>query len=368
MPGVRKGNVAVFGATDPDSGTEKLVVLAESRETDPAAHEKIRADINALAADLIGTPVDDIVLTPPQTVLKTSSGKIRRAASRELYEKGEVGRKPAAMWLQLARMSLRSVVPEIRGALRTAAGVLYAGYMCTLAAVLCVLAFFPVVLLPFSSWRWGVFRAVCRTMAFLQGMPIEVKGLKHLPRDGNCLLVSNHPSYIDSYVIPAALPIRFRFVAKVELTRRFLPRLFVGRLGTEYVERFDKQRGIADARRIGRGAGSGPPLCFYPEGGTSRVPGLRAFQMGAFAVAAESKLRVVPIAIRGTRSVLRSGSWFPRPGRVSVTVGPPVDPPEDTGDGPTDTWAAAVRMRDQARKFVQHHCGEPDLAPERTSS
>jgi 1-acyl-sn-glycerol-3-phosphate acyltransferase len=371
VPGVRKGNVAVFGATDAESGTEKLVVMAETREVDPSAHDKIRADVSALASDLIGTPVDDIVLAPPRTIPKTSSGKIRRAASRELYESGRLERKPAAMWLQLARLSLRGVVPEARRIARTVGGVLYAGYAYALTSVLCVLAFFPVVLLPNSGWRWRVFRAVCRTMAFLQGMRIDVDGLEHLPRDGDCLLVSNHPSYVDSYVIPAALPIQFRFVAKVELTRRFFPRLFIGRLGTEYVERFDKQRGIADARRIGRGARDGPPLCFYPEGGTSRVPGLRAFQMGAFVVAAESGLKVVPIALRGTRSVLRSGSWFPRPGRVCVTVGPAVEAPKaPTAASPdgavTDAWTAAVWMRDQARTFVLRHCGDPDLAPERT--
>jgi 1-acyl-sn-glycerol-3-phosphate acyltransferase len=360
VAGIRKGNVAVFGATDPGSGTEKLVVLAETRETDPAAHETIRGEINGLASDLLGTPVDDIVLTPPQTVPKTSSGKIRRAASRELYEKGMVGRKPKAVWLQLARVRLRGLVAQLRGFFRTAAGALYAGYAYALVAIIVVLGFFPVVLLPKSTWRWTVFRACCRAMAFLQGMPIKVEGRENLPRAGGRLLVSNHPSYVDSYVLPAALPITFRFVAKVELTRRALVRLFVGRLGTEYVERFDKQRGIADARRIGRGARGGAPLLFYPEGGTSRIPGLRGFHMGAFAVAAESKLKVIPVALRGTRSVLRSGSWFPRPGAVTVTIGPPVD----ANGSVADTWAAAVKMRDEARKFILRHCGEPDLGPE----
>ncbi|MGD8412927.1 MAG: AMP-binding protein [Candidatus Latescibacterota bacterium] len=366
VPGVRKGNVAVFGAVDESSGTEMLVVLAESRETDPSAHEKIRTDINARAADLIGTPVDDIVLTPPQTVPKTSSGKIRRAASRELYEKGQVGKKPVAMWVQLARMGLRGLLPEIRAGARTAGGLLYAGYVYALVGVLCALAFFPVVLLPKPSWRWWVLKAVSKTASFMQGMRISVEGLENVPRRGDCVLVANHASYVDSYVVPAALPVQVRFVAKVELTRSFFPRLFVSRLGTEFVERFDKQRGIADARRIGRRARNGPPLFFYPEGGTSRVPGLRAFHMGAFAVAAESGLDVVPVAIRGTRSILRSGSWFPRPGRVSVVVGPAVQPPDD--EGVADSWTAAVGMRDQARKFILAHCGEPDLAPERISS
>jgi 1-acyl-sn-glycerol-3-phosphate acyltransferase len=366
VAGVRKGNVAVFGTSDAESGTEKLVVLAETRETDTEVRERIRDEINGLAGDLIGTPVDHIVLSPPQTVLKTSSGKIRRAASRELYEAGQIGKKPRAMWLQLVRMSLRGFIPELRRTLRTAAGLLYAGYVHVLVTVLVVLAFFPVVLLPKLSWRWSVLRGLGRILAFGQGMKIKVNGLDNLPRNGDCLLVSNHPSYIDSYVLAAALPIHFRFVAKVELTGNWLVRLFTGRLGTEFVERFDKQRGIADARRIGRGAHNGPPLCFFAEGGTSRMPGLRAFQMGAFAVAAESKFRVVPVALHGTRSILRSGSWFPRPGKVTVIVGPVVPPPtreEDT----RDVWSSAIRMRDETRDFILRHCGEPDLAPERTA-
>ena len=96
------------------------------------------------------------------------------------------------------------------------------------------------------------------------------------------------------------------------------------------------------------------------------MPGLRAFQMGAFAVAAESKFRVIPVAIHGTRSILRSGSWFPRPGKVTVSVGPAVHPPAGEGDAP-DVWSSSIRMRDEARVFILRHCGEPDLAPERTS-
>jgi 1-acyl-sn-glycerol-3-phosphate acyltransferase len=367
LEGVRKGNVAVFGANDLGSGTEKLVVLAETRQLDPAARERIRAEINGLAGDLIGTPVDDIVLTAPHNIPKTSSGKIRRAASRELYEKGQIGKSPRAMWLQLARISVSGFMPEVRRVIRSVAGLLYTGYAYVTFALLAGAAFFSVVLLPKSSWRWGALRTACRVFLPLLGMPLKVRGLDNLPRDEDYLMVSNHASYIDSCVLAAALPVHFRFVAKVELTKRWAVRVFVNRLGTEFVERFDKQRGIADARRIGRGARGGRPLLFYPEGGTWRMPGLRGFQMGAFAVAAESGFRVVPIALLGTRSAFRSGSWFPRPGPIHVTIGRAVDPPGRQRDGVTDTWVEAIGMRDQAREIVLQNCGEPDLAVERTS-
>ena len=63
---------------------------------------------------------------------------------------------------------------------------------------------------------------------------------------------------------------------------------------------------------------------------------------------------VVPVAIRGTRSMLREGSWFPRRGRLRVTVCPPIFP---TGDD----WSAAVALRDAARAALRTQVGEPDL-------
>jgi 1-acyl-sn-glycerol-3-phosphate acyltransferase len=76
--------------------------------------------------------------------------------------------------------------------------------------------------------------------------------------------------------------------------------------------------------------------------------------MGAFVAAAQAGVPVVPIAIRGTRSMLRPDSWFPRRGAVQVIVGTPIAP-----SGPD--WASAVQLRDAARAVILRHGGEPDL-------
>ena len=55
-----------------------------------------------------------------------------------------------------------------------------------------------------------------------------------------------------------------------------------------------------------------------------RMPGLRPFHMGAFVAAAENEAPVVPIALQGTRSMLRPGTRFPRPATITVTIGPPI--------------------------------------------
>ena len=77
--------------------------------------------------------------------------------------------------------------------------------------------------------------------------------------------------------------------------------------------------------------------------------------MGAFVIAAQLGIPVVPLAIRGTRSILRAGQWFPRRGMVHVTLDDPLEP------SGTD-WEAAIRLRDMARARILKFCGEPDLA------
>ncbi|MGE5800376.1 MAG: acyl-phosphate glycerol 3-phosphate acyltransferase, partial [Syntrophaceae bacterium] len=113
--------MAVFGSPDPRSGTERLVVLAETRETEAARRDALRAEVNALAIDLIGTPVDEVVLESPGTILKTSSGKIRRAANRDLYERGLTGRRRLGMWWSVAEMALSGVTPGMRRLRRSGA-------------------------------------------------------------------------------------------------------------------------------------------------------------------------------------------------------------------------------------------------------
>jgi len=114
IEGVRKGNVAVFASADPGTGTERLVVLAETRRFDAATTERVTRAVEAHAIDLTGQPPDDVVLARPNTVLKTSSGKVRRAACREAYEAGLLGKEGAPPWLQVLRLTLMTLVPTLR--------------------------------------------------------------------------------------------------------------------------------------------------------------------------------------------------------------------------------------------------------------
>jgi 1-acyl-sn-glycerol-3-phosphate acyltransferase len=354
IAGIRKGCVAVFGSTDPASATEKLVVLAETRETSEEARERLRESINAAAMDLTGTSPDDVVLAPPHAVLKTSSGKVRRAASRELYERGAIGAPSPAPWRQYARLLRAGVLPQLRRTLRALGALLYAVYAWMLFWLLAPPVWIAVALLPRPAWSLGIIRAAARWLQRLSGTPLRTEGIENLPR-GPCVIVANHASYLDGIILTAILPGTFSFVVKREFTAHPVARVFLRHIGAEYVERFDLARGAEDARQLARVAQRGRRLVFFPEGTFTRSTGLLPFHLGAFVAAAEAGVPVVPMTIRGTRSILRDGQWFPRRGAISVTVGPALQP-----EG--SDWPAAVALRDAARAEILRHCGEPDLA------
>jgi len=357
IPGVRRGCVAVFGCADPASGTERLVVLAETRETDTAAREKLRRAVNDCAVDLLGTPADEVVLAPPHTVLKTSSGKIRRAASREFYERGGKAARPAPVWWQFVRLALAGALPQLRRLRRGLNEVLYAAYAWALFWVLAPLVWAAVAVSGRPRHTRPLIHHAARLMLWLTRTPLKVSGLENLPRTP-CVLAVNHASYLDGILLTAALPPDFpcAFVAKREFMGHFVPRLFLRGIGAVFVERFDARQGVEHVEDVAAVLEQGQMPVFFPEGTFDRRPGLLAFRTGAFAIAARAGVPVVPVALRGVRSMLRADAWFPYRGAVSITFCAPIRPA-----GPE--WRHVMLLRDEVRGAILRHCGEPDLAP-----
>jgi 1-acyl-sn-glycerol-3-phosphate acyltransferase len=356
VAGVRRGCVAVFGSPDPDSGTERLVVLAETRESGAAAQDALRTRIVEATVAVLGEPPDEVVLAPPHTVLKTSSGKIRRAACRELHESGRVGAGGHAAWWQVLRLVSGSLLPQARRAATATLHLLYGSYAWAAFMLLAVPTWLLTALAPSPVVAWRVNRLAARIFLRLAGIALTVRGLDQLP-SGPCVLVANHASYLDTIALCAALPAYFSFVAKREFLDHAVTRLYLCGLGVQFVERFEARQSVEDARRLGEVVKAGTSAGFFPEGTFTRVTGLRAFRLGAFAAAAAAGVAVLPVAIRGTRTMLRDGQWLPRRGPVAITIGSPVVRPASA----PDDFAAAVALRDAARAHILAHCGEPDI-------
>ncbi|HYA65247.1 MAG TPA: AMP-binding protein, partial [Burkholderiaceae bacterium] len=228
--GVRKGAVAAFGSPDPRAGTERLIVLAEARSSEATRRAQVRDAISRAIFDAIGEPADEIVLAPPHTVLKTSSGKVRRSACRTLYEQGRIGTAPPSARWQMLRLAAGAIAPQMRNVLATAGHALYGLYA---ALVFLLLALGTWLLTQFTRSQaaaWAIGRSAARLFLRLVAISVSVRGLEHLAPNELCILVCNHSSYLDGVLLISALPRPFAFVAKRELRTQFFAGRYLTRL------------------------------------------------------------------------------------------------------------------------------------------
>ncbi len=356
VAGIRKGCVAAFAAADPRTGSERLVVVAETREQAPERCTELERRVRERTSDLAGVAPDEVVLAPPGAVLKTSSGKIRRAATRDRYLAGRLASGPRAPLWQLLRVGASALGVNLGRGLKALPNYLYAGYAYALCGLIAPVVWVGVVSLPGCEWRWGLVRGGIRWLRRLAFIRLSVSGQDRVPAPGRpFVLVANHQSYLDALALIEAVPRPLAFVAKRELAANRLLRLFLARLGTVFVERFDPHRSAAEAGRLADELRAGRLLAFFPEGTFRDQPGLLPFRMGAFSTAAEAGVLVLPVALRGTRALMPGDSFFPRPGGAEVSIGPPI-PPTAAG------WEGAVALREAARAYIAAHAGEPSAA------
>lgn len=202
----------------------------------------------------------------------------------------------------------------------------------TLAAgfLTCFVVLFGLPFLILRTWIGGkpdsmyrISMNFCRFAIRVVGIRTRIEGIENVPR-GACIFAANHASNLDGVILLPAIPRRVALFAKKELFR--LPVLGLGmRLaGFVPVDRGGRQAtaGIASAvDTLKRGLS----VFIFPEGTRSSDGRLQPFKKGAFAMAVESGVPVVPIAIAGTFWLMPRGAWIARPGEVTVRFGPAMD-------------------------------------------
>jgi 1-acyl-sn-glycerol-3-phosphate acyltransferase len=200
--------------------------------------------------------------------------------------------------------------------------------------------------------RRQIARRAARLFFLAIGSPVRVSGAAadaHYP----CVVVANHASYLDGIILTAALPAGFTYLVKREMASVPVAGFILRRLGTAFVSRDD----LLDRKRIGRSlvdhARTGGALGFFPEGTFDEVPGLKAFQLGAFSAASRAGLPVVPIVIRGSRHKLPAYRFLASPGPISVWICAPID---------SRNHDSSRNLMHATRRVMLEHLGEPDLA------
>lgn len=350
ISGVRKGCVAAFGIPDPTLGTEKLVVVLETRETGEAAKATLSAMVNARILGALGVPVDLLCLVAPGTVLKTSSGKIARSACREAYLNGSLTRRRRRVRRQFLSLGLTWLKSWTLRGLKTTGRACYGVYLASLLVILLLPAWILVSMLPVRH-TGRILKQGARLFLRLAFAFPEIKGLEGVQDKGPLIWVANHASYLDVSFLIAALPAGVHFVGKQELLKVPLLRTFLLRGKHITVDRTNVTKGASETQKIESLLKTGSSVLVFPEGTFRATVGIRPFKLGAFKAAVETGLPVVPITLKGTREFLRSGTCLPQRTRVTLTFGPLFQ-----AEG--DDWRQVVRLRDRCRKEIAAHSEE----------
>jgi 1-acyl-sn-glycerol-3-phosphate acyltransferase len=156
------------------------------------------------------------------------------------------------------------------------------------------------------------------------GAKLRVEGLERVDFSRPHVFVANHQSIIDVCALFRALPVPIRFVIKRELAKVPFIGWYARAMGMVFIERGHAREAAERLRAVVSLVRAGESLCAFPEGTRSRDGALRPFKGGAFQVALQAGVPVVPIAIDGSGAVLPASGFRVRPGTITLRIGAPI--------------------------------------------
>jgi acyl carrier protein len=345
--GVRRGCVAAFGSPDPSSGTERLVVVAETRETQYEARQRVEAEIIQRVTAAAGLPPDRVVLAPPQSIPKTSSGKIRRSETRRLFEAGKLGAGKRPPWLQMTRLAIGNAGHWLGLRAKILVSALQRAYIEAAWTWVAGLGVFLARLAPCR--RAAVARTSARWLLHLTGRVVKVEAGERMRDFAPAVLVANRAGYLDALVLAAALPCPFLLADGGEIA--FMPRrasVLLKNLAVEPVPGETHPPGGSLRDRIRQALAAGHSVLVLPDSAPGSPAHLSRFRLDAFHAALLASRPIVPIGVRGTSRLLDQAS----PGvhhLARITIGSPLD--LGSGNG-----RQLVELREQVRAAVAELC------------
>lgn len=187
--------------------------------------------------------------------------------------------------------------------------------------------------------RGGVYDWGCRFwskwMLWASNVDVQVEGGENIRVDRPQIIVSNHQSWYDVWVLGTEVRKRYYFVAKKELgTIPLFGRAWKS-AGHISVDRSDSASAIRSLQQAGvqlreeNGA-----VIIFPEGTRSTDGRLGRFKKGAFRLAHITGVEIVPVAVIGSGEVLPKDGWRVRPGTITVRIGEPIPVQQDPEASP----------------------------------
>src|SRR5438105_4777744 len=254
---------------------------------------------------------------------------------------------------ELAAKSSTRGAPHIIGVLLFAWSAFVAGALLLIFAP-------PVLLLGIlfkrQNWiywwaNWGA-----RNWLRLTGVKVSVTGLEHLEPNQAYVFVANHFSYLDAALLFAFTGRRMGMVAKKELLKAPILGVGMGFVNVIAIDRSNRERAVESLKIATERLRSGISFGVCPEGTRARPGEMLPFKKGAFHMAVQAGVSVVPVALKNSDVLMGKGTGEAWPGRIDMVMLPPVDTSWVKSDDDLD---ALVR---QVQDSIMHELGIEKLS------
>lgn len=208
---------------------------------------------------------------------------------------------------------------------------------------------------PKKTLGYHVVRSIVWSLWTVMFRPV-IEGAENIPTSGPIVIAPVHRSNVDFALAIFITPRKTFFMAKDSLWKVPFLRWMISTMGA-----FPVKRGTADRESLDKARSvlrDGQPLVLFPEGTRQSGPTVSELHMGAAFVALHTGAQIVPVGIAGTEEVMPKGAKFPRPHRISIVVGKPIEVPEATGRVPrSDIQDTTDRLR-EALQWAQDRANE----------
>ena len=205
-------------------------------------------------------------------------------------------------------------------------------------------ALVTIIAIPWSNAEWlhkvQMFWARC--FCWLMFIPVEVRGLEHIQKGQSYVFVANHQSSYDIFVIYGWLPVIFKWLMKQELRKIPVVGTACAAAGHVFIDRKDPQSAVESLRRVEAALTNGVSTVIFPEGTRTKDGQVGRFKRGAFQVALDLGLPIIPISLTGCYEVMNRYAWHVTRHPIRMTIGEPIFPKGGVEGGSLSNQQSAI--------------------------
>ncbi len=191
------------------------------------------------------------------------------------------------------------------------------------------------------SVKFGIIWA--RVILWVTMIRVKVRGAENIDPSQSYVVAVNHQSALDILALYGHLPVDFRWVMKIEIRKIPLIGSACDWMGHVFIDRSNREKAIETLNRAKEKLINGTSILFFPEGTRSKTKELLPFKKGAFRMALDLQLPILPVTLRNTGDLMPARSLTATWGTIEMIIHPPIPVKDKTIEELMETTRAYIQ-------------------------